>query len=155
MSALNFFTLLITTFFYIGFTPLIPGTFGSIAGLSLFYLVRHSGILYALVTLIVIFLGFLFSTRAEGILNKKDPAAVVIDEVAGMLLTLMFIPYDTKLIIIGFFLFRLLDTLKPYPADKLQKLKGSLGIMGDDIIAGLYANIVLQLVARIVLLRGS
>ncbi len=65
-----------------------------------------------------------------------------------MLLSLLFIPYDLKLVIIAFFLFRILDTLKPYPAGRVQNIQGSIGIMGDDIIAALYTNIILQLVSR-------
>ena len=68
-----------------------------------------------------------------------------------MVLSLIFVPFDGKLIIIGFFLFRLLDTLKPYPAGKIQNLAGSVGVMGDDIVAGVYTNLILQVVSRVLL----
>lgn len=146
---------LISTFFYIGYLPLIPGTFASLAGLGVYYLVKNNTLSFAAVTGIMLLLGFLTAGRTERLLNKKDPRVIVIDEVAGMLLSLLFLPYDIKLVILAFFLFRLLDTLKPYPAGCLQDLKGSAGIMSDDIIAGCYTNIILQVVVRLASLRGS
>jgi len=155
MAALKKNTLLIlSTFFYIGYLPLIPGTFGSIAGLCLYFVVKDSMLIYALATVLLLVLGFLVSGPAERLLNKKDARCIVIDEVGGMLLSLAFIPYDLRLAIIGFCLFRILDSMKPYPAGALQNLKGSVGIMSDDIIAGLYTNIILQVVARSAVFRG-
>jgi len=139
----------LSTFFYIGYLPFIPGTFGSIAGVFLFWFLKDNIQLYMLSVVFLIILGFSIAGRAERLLNRKDASCIVIDEVSGMLLGLIFIPYDIKLIIIGFFLFRLLDTLKPYPAGALEELKGSIGIMGDDIVAGLYTNIILQVVLRL------
>jgi len=83
---------------------------------------------------------------SEKLMRKKDPPCVVIDEVCGMLLGLLFVPYDIKLVIIAFLIFRILDTLKPFPVGRLERLKGSLGIMTDDLVAGLYTNIILQAV---------
>jgi len=149
------FVKLLSSFFYLGFLPVMPGTFGSLAGLVLFFLIRKGPFLYTLVTLCLLFLGFLICGKAETAFKKKDPRYVVIDEVVGMLISLVFIPFDYRLIIIGFFLFRLLDTLKPYPASSFQNTKGSLGIMGDDIIAGLYANLTLQLLVRFAVFKIS
>lgn len=145
---------IITTFFFVGYLPLIPGTFGSIAGVFIFLLVNNNKFMLSLLTFSSLLLGFLFSGSAERILKQKDHRFIVIDEVSGMLLGLLFIPYDLKLVIIAFFLFRILDTLKPYPAGKVQDIPGSIGIMGDDIIAGLYTNIILQIVSR-GLLKGG
>jgi len=138
----------ISSFFYIGYLPLIPGTFGSIAGLFLYFLVKNSIINYVLLTAVLLILGFFASGKAESILNKKDASCIVIDEVSGMLLSLALLPYDIRLAIIGFVLFRILDTLKPFPAGRLQNLRGALGIMSDDIIAAVYTNIILQIVLR-------
>ncbi len=143
------------TFFYVGYLPFVPGTYGSIAGVFLFYLLKDNIFLHILITGALIILGFLVSGRAEALFNKKDAKYIVIDEVAGMLLALLFIPYDIKLLIIAFILFRILDALKPYPSDALQNLKGSAGIMSDDIIAGLYVNIILQVVLRLVSFKAS
>jgi len=144
-----------STFFYIGYLPFIPGTFGSLAGLALYYFVKDSMFAYVLLVLILAILGFLSAGRAEKVFQMRDPKYVVIDEVVGMLLSLMFLPYDIKLVVSGFFLFRLLDTLKPFPIGRLERLDGSKGIMGDDIMAGLYANIVLQVVFRLTSFTAS
>lgn len=85
----------------------------------------------------------------EKLLNKKDPGCIVIDEVMGMLIALSFLPPEPKIIILAFFMFRILDTLKPYPAGRLQNMHGAVGVMGDDLVAGLYANIVLQVILRL------
>ena len=97
----------------------------------------------------IIVLGLLTSGRTEKLLNKKDPGCIVIDEVAGMLLALSFMPYDFKIIFLGFIIFRILDTLKPYPAGRLQYLRGSFGVMADDLIAGIYTNIVLLIILKL------
>lgn len=111
--------------------------------------------MHIVLTLTLIIIGLLITGRAEEIFNKKDAGCIVIDEVSGMLLSLLFIPYDIRLVIIAFILFRILDTLKPYPSDRLQNLKGSWGVMSDDIVAGLYTNIILQVVLRLVSFKVS
>ncbi len=138
-----------SSFFYIGYLPFIPGTFASMAGVLLFYLIRYNTAIHVLLTLLLIIFGLWVTGKQEQVLKRKDPSCIVIDEVCGMLLSLIFIPFDLKLVVFAFFIFRILDTLKPYPAGALQRLKGSIGIMGDDIIAGVYTNLILQLVLRL------
>ena len=92
--------------------------------------------------------GFMVGTTCEKMLHTKDPRAVVIDEVSGIFISFIGVPWNFKTAIFGFFVFRLLDTIKPYPAGKLQNLRGSTGIMLDDIVAGVYTNIVLQILTR-------
>ena len=146
----NFSIKTISTFFFVGYLPLIPGTFGSIAGLGLFYLLNGSSrLVYFLFILCIMVLGLLTSGRMEKLLSKKDPGCIVIDEVMGMLIALSFLPPEPKIIILAFFMFRILDTLKPYPAGRLQNMHGAVGVMGDDLVAGLYANIVLQVILRL------
>ena len=140
-----------SSFFYTGYLPLIPGTFASLAGLFIFTLTRTCLFTQLVFTFCFLSLGFLTAGRQERLLNQKDAKSIVIDEVAGIFLSLLFLPYDFKIALIAFFVFRILDTLKPFPAERIQKLHGSLGIMGDDIIAGLYTNITLQIVFRIFL----
>ena len=146
---------LISTFFYTGYLPLIPGTFGSMAGLLVFYLIKDNTSVFALVTFVILILGFAVTSEAENIFRRKDASCIVIDEVSGMLLSLLFLPYSARVVVIAFFLFRILDTLKPYPAGRLQNLKGSLGIMSDDIVAALYTNIILQLALRFISVKAS
>jgi len=138
---------IISTFFCIGYFPLIPGTAGSLAGLGIYFLLKNNPLFYILALLVLLILGFLASEEAEKVFNKKDPSCVVIDEVCGMLLALLFVPYDIRLVVIGFLIFRALDTLKPFPAGRLERMKGGLGIMLDDIAAGIYTNITLQIVS--------
>jgi len=151
----NFTVKILSTFFYVGYLPLIPGTFASLVGLGLFYLTKNSPIIYVLATLTWIILGFLTAGKAEKLFGRKDASCIVIDEVSGMLLSFMFIPYEIQTVVIAFIVFRIIDALKPYPAGSLQNLKGSTGIMCDDIVAGLYTNIVLQIVLRFSSLRTS
>ncbi len=155
MTIRNFPSVVISTFFFIGYLPFVPGTFGSIAGLFLFYLIKNNILLQLGVTVLVIVLGFLTSGAAERFYAKKDVRFIVIDEVGGMLLSLLFLPQDLKFVIAAFLLFRLLDTFKPYPAYSLQRIKGSAGVMMDDIVAGLYTNLILQVVWRFTSLSAS
>jgi phosphatidylglycerophosphatase A len=144
----------LSTFFYLGYLP-VSGTVASLAGIFLFYLIKGNAPLHLGLTLLLILLGLLLAGPAEKIAGKKDAGCIVIDEVSGMLLALLFLPYDIRLLISGFILFRILDTLKPYPADRLQDLEGGIGIMSDDIVAGVYTNIILQLVFRLASFRIS
>lgn len=149
MNLKNFFIKATSTFLFAGYFPLIPGTFASFVGVLLYLLIKNNLALYIVVTIILTILGFLTSGEAEKIYKKKDPRCIVIDEVCGMLLALLFLPYSIKLVIAGFFIFRLLDVVKPYPAYGIQDLKGSMGVMSDDLVAGFYTNIVLQIVVRL------
>jgi len=155
MNIYNLIVKTVSTFFYLGYLPLIPGTFASVVAIFLFYLIKGSIFIYTLVTLLLIILGFLVSGRAEKIFNQKDARYIVIDEVAGMFLSLVFIPYDIRWVVIAFFFFRIFDALKPYPAGRIQEINGSTGVMGDDIIAALYTNIILQVVLRLVSFKTS
>lgn len=135
---------LVSTFFYVGEFPFAPGTAGSFAGLLLFLAVFNhpwvGGVFFA----VICFLGFLTGGEAEKIFGKKDPSQVVIDEVAGIFIVFFMIPLDWVVIVIGFILYRVLDIVKPFPARRLEKLPGGYGIMLDDILCGIYANIILR-----------
>lgn len=139
---------ILATFFYSGYFPFIPGTFASAVGLFCIYLIKDNPFIYAAVLFLVTITGFWAAGKAESLFKKKDDSRIVIDEIAGILLAFAFLPYDTKIAAMGFLLFRLLDTLKPYPLNQLQNRKGSLGVMSDDIIAGIYTNIILQAALR-------
>lgn len=152
---IKFLVRLLSTFFYTGYLPFIPGTFGSMAGIFLIIIIRGSVFSQLFLTILIIVIGFLVSGRAEEAVGRKDPSFVVIDEVSGMLLSLLFIPYDIKILVIAFVLFRILDTLKPFPSGRLERYKGSIGIMADDLIAGLYTNLILQAVLRVISFKAS
>jgi phosphatidylglycerophosphatase A len=146
---------IISTFFGIGYLPLIPGTFGALAGLLLVYLLQGDQTAYLAGTVIFIMIGFLCSGIAERRLGMKDCRFIVIDEVSGIFVTMLFLPQGLKMLAIGFILFRILDTLKPFPAGPIQRVRGSAGIMGDDLIAGVYANLILQIALRCTSFIGS
>jgi phosphatidylglycerophosphatase A len=122
----------------------MPGTAASIIGVLIFLLCKDSLPGYIVVTLGVILAGALVSRKAERLFSKKDAPCIVIDEVAGMLVSLFLIPARPTLIIVAFILFRVMDILKPYPINLLQRLPGGAGVMCDDLLAALYANLMLQ-----------
>ena len=137
---------MIASIFYVGYLPVAPGTLGSLAAVFLYYFIYRNTIIMSAVILVIIILGFLTSGRVEKIFGEKDPGEIVIDEFAGMLISLYHIPPTMGYVVTGFLLFRFFDIVKPKPIRDLEKLKGSLGIMSDDIIAGVYANIILQFI---------
>ena len=138
--------LLLATCGYIGFAPVAPGTFGSAAGVALFYLVRAFGVPGAEPALIVALFaaGVWAATAAERQLGGTDPGPVVIDEVVGMLITLMWIPVTPLGAFVGFLVFRVLDVVKPWPSRQLESLHGGLGIMADDAMAAVYGQLVMR-----------
>lgn len=140
---------LISSFFYLGHSPFMPGTVGSLGGLLVYFLVRGNEILYGFAILFLFVLGVLFAGEAEKIYKRKDARMIVIDEACGMCLALYFVPFSMFSVILGFFLFRIFDILKPWPAKRLERLSGAMGIMFDDIIAAIYTNFILQLIFRI------
>lgn len=154
-NAANLFTEVITTFFYIGYIPVISGTFASLAAVAIYFILKANIPWLILVVLLVLILGFLFSGRAERALGKNDPSCIVIDEVSGMLLSLVFLPYSWKIALSAFILFRILDIFKPFPIGRFQKMSGSLGVMGDDILAGIFTNLILQAALRFTSFRIS
>jgi phosphatidylglycerophosphatase A len=138
--------LAIATCGYVGFVPIAPGTFGSAAGLALFLLLVHAGsaALYVGVAVLLFGLGVWGASIAERELGRTDPGPVVIDEVAGMLITLALLPVTPAGAVVGFFVFRILDIVKPWPAAGFEKLPGGLGIMADDGMAAIYGNLVMR-----------
>jgi phosphatidylglycerophosphatase A len=127
----------------------MPGTVGSLGGLIVYFLVYENTVLYAFSLLFLLMLGMMFTAEAERIYKRKDPQMIVIDEAAGMMLSLFFVPYSIPAVVIGFLLFRILDIIKIFPARRIEKISGAFGIMFDDIIAAAYTNIILQILTRV------
>jgi phosphatidylglycerophosphatase A len=159
----------------VGYFPIAPGTMGSLVGVGIYLVLRHetikvyvfdlgdtsfsraftsygAGFLLIPVLLIVVIvlslIGIWAASRAERLFGRKDPGAVVIDEVVGQLITFAFVPLflDPVVIVLGFVLFRAFDIIKPYPIRRLEKLPSGLGIVVDDIAAGLYAGTALSVI---------
>lgn len=142
---------LMATGCYAGYTPVAPGTFGTLLAIPLCYLLSRLGLVHGILFL-GLFTGFAvwMSGEAEKVFKKKDSSLIVIDEIAGLLVTLFLIPWNVKSVVIGFFLFRLMDIAKPFPIRRLEtKLPGGWGVVGDDILAGIYANVALRLAIRL------
>jgi len=128
----------------VGYAPIAPGTFGSAAGLIVWAMLPASAPLQLCVILFVFGLGVWCATAVAQHFRAADPGPVVIDEVLGMLITLWLNPVGWAGALAGFFLFRLLDIVKPFPARQLERLHGGLGVMADDAMAAIYANLVLR-----------
>ena len=135
--------LLIATALGAGYSPIAPGTAGSAVALLILWLVPFSQIGLIVVLLAVTFFGTWAATVVEAAVGDKDPGVIVIDEVAGMTLSVLVLPRTLPVLLAGFVLFRIFDVLKPFPANRLQALSGGVGVMIDDLIAGLYALLVL------------
>ena len=151
-SPLDYAALAIATF-GVGYLPLIPGTFGSMVGVAIFLLLVYLPLQLLFIPVIVV-LGVWAASRTEKLLGKKDPGKVVVDEVAGQMISLLplaFLVPDGPWIvwvIVSFNLFRLFDIFKPYPARRFEALHGGFGIMADDVVAGIYGAICTAIVIK-------
>jgi phosphatidylglycerophosphatase A len=140
------------TFGYVGFFPVAPGTAGSAAGLAVYALLRAAHLPPAadILPIVVFFVvGVWSGTHAEAYFGTTDPGPGVIDEVVGMLITVYLLPATWAIAIAGFLVFRLLDVIKPWPANAFERLHGGLGMMADDAMAAVYGNLLLRLLVWI------
>lgn len=167
---LDYLSLAVTTC-GVGYLPLMPGTFGSMAGVAIYmgftsldhlweehwaFLHRFSPAQAQAVSIAVILFIFLLFTllgvwasgRSTHLLGNSDPPQAVVDEVIGQLITFLFVPFGIgwPFILLGFLLFRLFDIWKPYPIDSLQVLPGGIGVCADDILSGVYAGVCLSVI---------
>lgn len=151
-KATNAIILFISQGAYSGRSPIAPGTAGTVVGVFLYLLMKDlaSGP-YAGLCIFVLVLGIWAAGRAEVMLGGKDPGSVVIDEIAGYLVAMFLVPFGWGFVAAGFFVFRFFDIVKPWPLRRFEKLRGGPGIMLDDIGAGVYTNIVLQIAAHFLL----
>ena len=143
------FSKIITTSLGVGFLPVAPGTWGAAMGAVILWLLNHYQLLSTelLAGLIV-----LFTIGSVPLINSleeewgEDPSKVVIDETVGLWISMLLIPFSLTNLVIAFILFRFFDILKPLGIRQLDQLKNGWGVMLDDVLAGIYANIVLQLI---------
>jgi phosphatidylglycerophosphatase A len=141
--------LLVATAFGTGYAPIAPGTFGSAAGLALWFVLPQQPIAAAAAIVVLFAAGAWSGTVAERHFHTTDPGPVVIDEVMGMLITLFMNPVGWGGAAAAFLLFRLFDIVKPFPARRLERLPGGTGIMADDAMAAIYANLVLRAILAV------
>ena len=160
----------------VGYLPIAPGTWGSLVGVGVYLAVRGAlmtflfdnalefrlnlfHLYYTIVAceifvlLLICWLGVWAANRTEALVGRKDPGVVVVDEVAGQFIALLPVPFVIEQAwwsaIVAFFLFRLFDIIKPYPARRLESLPGGMGIMADDLIAGVYAAVCVALLVSL------
>ena len=152
---LNRIVVFLATGCYVGYSPLVPGTMGTLASIPLYLILSHLSPLYYM----PILLGFIYiaiwaSDGAEVLLQSKDCKHIVIDEMVGFLVAMFMIPPTMRNIILGFFLFRAFDIIKPFPIRTLEeRVRGGYGVVLDDILAGIYTNLVIH-VLRFTMLKG-
>ena len=140
------FIILFTSGCYLGYSPIVSGTVGTLGGVVLYLLLNRYVQVpsYAVITVVIFILGIPASTRAEVIFDKKDSSKIVIDEVVGFMVTMLAIPLNWKYLVTGFILFRALDVIKPFPIRRLEAFDGGFGVMADDFIAGIYSNLIMH-----------
>ena len=143
----NDFVIFLATGFFTGFLPTMPGTWGTFAGIPLVIIShRLTSIMQAVVTVVFVFFAAFISGRAEILFENRDARPIVIDEMVGFLITLLWLPLNLLTLCLGFVLFRLFDIVKPPPIGILEKrLHGGWGIVLDDVLAGVFANVTLRL----------
>lgn len=151
-SAVDYLALVIATC-GVGYLPLMPGTFGSLVGVGIFFLLKRTLIGLVVAIFVVTFAGIWAGSRTEELAGRKDPGKVVVDEVAGQLIAMLplafFQQWSIVQVMISFALFRFFDIVKPYPANRLQDLKGGFGIMFDDLVAGVYAAVIVTILMKV------
>lgn len=134
---------------FTGFSPVATGTAGSLLALGIYLI---PGFEHPFIIMPACALALLFGAKAAGIMEKRyghDPAEVTIDEVLGMWLSLVLVPKSLEAALIAFFIFRILDVVKPWPAKKFDSLKGGTGIMMDDVVVGVYTNLIIHGIVRL------
>jgi phosphatidylglycerophosphatase A len=131
---------------YLGYIPFASGTFGTLWGLPIFYVLSAQPFWFQFsIILASIGLAIYVAGQSETLFKRKDPSQVVIDEIVGYMVTVAGMPFSWTTAISGFFIFRGMDILKPYPIRKIdQKMPGGWGIVLDDVLAGVYSQIILR-----------
>jgi len=149
---LNKLILFFASGFYSGYAPFASGTVGTLVGIAIYILLNQLSLtLYGILTTAVLFIGVWLSSRAEAILGQKDSGVIVIDEIAGFLVTMFALPMTGWTVFGGFLLFRGFDVLKPFPIRRIDlHVPGGWGVMLDDILAGVYANLTIHLLRQVV-----
>ncbi len=141
----SFFVKLIASGFFTGYAPIASGTIGSFIALAIYFFLSYESQILLIVTTLIV---FLLGIKTAGEMEKSyghDPAEVTIDEIVGMWVSLFFLPKSILIGLFAFFLFRFFDIVKPYPARIFDNMRGGFGIMMDDVVAGIYTNIIIQI----------
>lgn len=140
--------LFLATGCFVGNIPFAPGTFGSLLGIPLCFVLSKINLLFASLCIIFFIVFAMWTAQlAERILQQTDPGNIVIDEMAGMTVAFIGLPLNLRSVVTGFIIFRILDIFKPFPIRRIERrLSGGAGVVLDDVVAGIYSNLVLRLV---------
>ena len=153
---MNRFVLLLATGFGVGYSPIAPGTLGTLLTIPIFLFLSFIPFpLYELTLVSFFLLSSWISEQTQIYLGKRDDPRIVIDEMMGYLITMLWLPRTFVFVILGFFLFRFFDIVKPPPIRLMERAKGGYGVVLDDVIAGIYSNIVLQIISYFTLSPGG
>jgi len=153
---MNYFILFLAAGFGAGYVPIAPGTAGTLVAIPIYYFLSFIPFpLYELTILTFFFFSSWIAERAQSYWQKRDDRRIVIDEMMGYFLTMLWVPRTLLFIVLGFFLFRLFDVVKPPPIRLLEKARGGYGVVLDDLLAGVYSNIVLQIISCFALFPGG
>ncbi|HSE06384.1 MAG TPA: phosphatidylglycerophosphatase A [Methylomirabilota bacterium] len=134
----------VASVFGAGYAPVASGTVGSFVTVVAIWLLPLTPLRIGVALLVVLVVGIWAGSRVERVLGRKDPGVIVVDEVAGMLLSVIWLPRTIPVLVTAFLLFRLFDVWKPFPARESQALTGGMGVMVDDLIAGLYTLVLIM-----------
>ena len=141
----------VATVAYVGYAPIAPGTAGSAVAAACYWALPELNRIHSLViTLFLLLVGTWASSKAEGVYGR-DASKIVIDEFTGFFIAVLLLPKTVVIILLGFFVFRFFDIFKPFPIRQAEKMKGGLGVMADDVLAGICTNILLRLYVWIAL----
>lgn len=145
MSLKQRLAFVLATGFGSGYSPFAPGTAGSAVGLIFVWGMSFLDVpMQLMATLVITLLSMLAADIVAKSVGLKDPGLIVADEIAGMMVTMIAVPITIKSALIGFILFRVMDVVKPPPARQFEHFKGGVGIVADDLMAGVYANLALR-----------
>jgi phosphatidylglycerophosphatase A len=145
---LNRFISILATGFGVGYIPIAPGTLGTLVAIPIYYFLSEIPFpLYEITLIGFFFLAVWVSEKAEAVFGKKDDRRIVIDEMMGFFVTMLWVPKTPLIILAGFILFRFFDILKPFPIRRFEKVRGGFGVVLDDVMAGVYSNIILQVIS--------
>jgi phosphatidylglycerophosphatase A len=145
-TSVPFIPRFIATGFFSGYSPVVPGTAGSLAGLALYAIPGFEApIIFLVATVAAFFIGTYASARMEHCYGD-DPSIVVVDEIVGMWISLFFLPKSIVIATLAFLAFRFYDIVKPPPARQMENIPGGWGIMLDDVFAGIYANVSIRVI---------
>lgn len=144
---MNFIVKFLATACFTGYFPFASGTAGTLFGALVYWFIfPQNHILFFIITLVLIAASIHICAKAEKIFQKKDDGRIVLDEVAGIFVSMLFLPHSLVVLLLAILLFRVFDIWKPSFINKSQNLKGGLGVVADDVLAGIFTNIVLWII---------